>query len=641
MNATQIGNNIIAYSLQIGLLVGVGASLPTLLRLKAPHARLLYWQLLLLACLALPWVRPWHEEVVTIGGTEDAVQVSMRTGTSTPVRHTIPPVSEIALWLLAAGVVTRLSWLAAGVLKLRRYRRHGIPFPLPSGWMGTAGRTRLLVSDEVTGPVTFGFLRPVVLLPPAFTSMSREMQDAILFHELLHVERRDWLFTVGEEVVRAAFWFHPAVWWVLGEIQLSREQTVDQTVVAMTQSRDRYVDTLLAMAGVNAQMDLAPAPLFLRRRHLKQRVIGVIQEARMSKTHLIIAETAAVTVMAAAGWFITGAVSLSAAPQMVTDSLGVSVNLNGSQLMHRSPVAYPADALAKGVEGTVVVQVKLNADGEVGDANVLSGPDALRRSALQSVLTWHFDKSEALTTRLVNIDFVKPATPVVVTPTVTTSAAVVAPTAVFTPEIGGGRGGAGVRSPQLGTTKATIRAIDVIGLSDAAKSQLLGLLPVHVGDTFSPETFPQVMQAVHGFDEHLMVSANASSSSEETLRIVAQQAPLSVPVPITGSAGPLVRVGSNVQQANLISSMKPIYPPLAKQARMQGVVRFDATIGKDGTIQDLKVVSGPPLLIAAAMQAVKQWVYKPTLLNGEPVEVATSIDISFTLADLPPDPSAQ
>jgi len=93
-----------------------------------------------------------------------------------------------------------------------------------------------------------------------------------------------------------------------------------------------------------------------------------------------------------------------------------------------------------------------------------------------------------------------------------------------------------------------------------------------------------------------------------------------------------IRVGGQVQQANLIRQPKPIYPPLAKQARIQGVVRFEAIIGKDGTIQNLRLVSGHPLLVPAAQEAVKQWLYKPTLLNGEPVEVATVIDVNFTLS---------
>jgi len=74
-----------------------------------------------------------------------------------------------------------------------------------------------------------------------------------------------------------------------------------------------------------------------------------------------------------------------------------------------------------------------------------------------------------------------------------------------------------------------------------------------------------------------------------------------------------------------------VYPPLARQARIQGTVRFSAIIGKDGTIQNLQLVSGHPLLVQSATDAVKQWVYQPTQLNGEPVEVITQIDVNFTL----------
>lgn len=93
-----------------------------------------------------------------------------------------------------------------------------------------------------------------------------------------------------------------------------------------------------------------------------------------------------------------------------------------------------------------------------------------------------------------------------------------------------------------------------------------------------------------------------------------------------------IRVGGNVQAAKLVRQPKPVYPPLAKQARIQGTVRFTAIIGRDGTIQNLTLVSGHPLLIPAAQDAVRQWVYQPTLLNGEPVEVVTQIDVNFTLS---------
>ncbi len=92
-----------------------------------------------------------------------------------------------------------------------------------------------------------------------------------------------------------------------------------------------------------------------------------------------------------------------------------------------------------------------------------------------------------------------------------------------------------------------------------------------------------------------------------------------------------IRVGGNVQSVNLISKVAPVYPVLAKQARIQGVVSLTATISKEGAVQNLQVISGHPLLVPAALEAVKQWQYKPTLLNGEPVNVITQIDVNFTL----------
>jgi len=92
-----------------------------------------------------------------------------------------------------------------------------------------------------------------------------------------------------------------------------------------------------------------------------------------------------------------------------------------------------------------------------------------------------------------------------------------------------------------------------------------------------------------------------------------------------------IRISVGVQQANLIHQVLPVYPPLARQARVQGVVFLEALISKEGTIESLRVINGHPLLIQAAFDAVHQWRYRPTLLNGEPVEVVTTVTVNFTL----------
>jgi len=93
-----------------------------------------------------------------------------------------------------------------------------------------------------------------------------------------------------------------------------------------------------------------------------------------------------------------------------------------------------------------------------------------------------------------------------------------------------------------------------------------------------------------------------------------------------------VRVSAGVQQGNLISQVKPTYPAIAKSARIQGAVVLQAEISKQGTIENLRVISGHPMLVQKALDAVKQWRYKPYLLNGEPVPVETTVTVNFTLS---------
>jgi periplasmic protein TonB len=102
------------------------------------------------------------------------------------------------------------------------------------------------------------------------------------------------------------------------------------------------------------------------------------------------------------------------------------------------------------------------------------------------------------------------------------------------------------------------------------------------------------------------------------------------PTVIAAPPGP-IRVSIGVQMAKLVRKVIPEYPPLAKTARVSGVVHLLGVIAKDGTIQNLQVIGGNPLLTRAALDAVRQWIYEPTLLNGQPVEVIAPIDVNFTL----------
>ena len=308
----------------------------------------------------------------------------------------------------------------------------------------------------------------------------------------------------------------------------------------------------------------------------------------MSKTFLIFALTAGLAVMAAA-------------PQVVYDAPGVTVDLGSAGVMHRTGVAYPAAALKQGVQGTVVVELKLDANGNVADARVVSGPDELRNAALQSVLQWHFMKNLAGSSRQVSISFRVPEA------------------AAQTPAMA---------APQPPWVGHTVKAINVFGLSDESRAALLSQLPVHEGVTLSVDSLQAVTRAAKEFDEHLSVGVMSTGTNDVTLEITPPGAVR------TGASLDTKRiiVGSGPQASKLLSQPRPVYPPEAKAAHTQGVVKLRAIIAKDGTIQNLELISGEPVLAQAAIDAVKQWVYQPTLLNGQPVEVVTQIDVNFTLA---------
>ena len=285
----------------------------------------------------------------------------------------------------------------------------------------------------------------------------------------------------------------------------------------------------------------------------------------------------------------------AAMPQIANDAPGVTVELNGAAILHRAGVGYPSEALRSGVQGTVTLQLKLDASGEVSDAQVLSGPEQLRKATLQSVLQWHFGQEVAGSTRSIQIAFEIPK-----------SSASPQPPPPPVPAV------------QTGT----VRTIRVLGLSDQASAALLAGLPIHEGDEWNSDTAAKVNQAMQAFDEHLRIYQSS----------VMQSSGGAAQLDLLISAGiQRIKVGGNVQSAMMVSKVPPVYPAAAKAAGIQGIVHLSATIGTDGTVQELTVLDGPAELTPAATDAVKQWVYKPTLLNGNPVQVQTTIDINFTL----------
>ena len=571
-------SNLLAYSLQIGILVAVAGLLPWMLRLRLPRLLLPYYQLLLLVCLLLPVFQPWYRETIRLAPLNFATQAMPQVAApvAMPVQRLLT-LYELAAAALLSGLVLRVLWLALGVCRLSRYRRRSraLDRPLPAidemqSRIGVRPDVRL--SSELRSPATFGLLRPVVLLPERFHELSESHQRAIACHELLHVKRRDWLFTMLEQGVLAFFWFHPGIWWLFGRIQLKREQAVDEQVVALTQDRQDYARALLEFARGRLQPALIPAPSFLSKHHLTQRVSLILRETAMPRFRVVVAMLCIAVFILAAGIAAVWAFPLSGPPEViffsheenaqvepiaateqVPGAVRVGGNVQATKLIHRVEPIYPEAARSARVAGVVILEVRIDEAGNVADIKVLRGNPMLDPAAIEAVRQWRYSPT-----------YLKGA-PVSVIATVT-----------------------------------VIFSLDPDGKPVPAPTTQPGTLQ----SPASPKVLPDVS-------------------------VTPGQVP---PAPTTPAKGQAIRVGSNVQATKLIHRVEPVYPDEAKSARIQGVVLLQVQVDEQGLVSDVKIFRGHPLLEQAAMEAVRQWRYSPTYLNGVAVPIVATVTVTFTLS---------
>jgi TonB family protein len=261
-----------------------------------------------------------------------------------------------------------------------------------------APQAEVRVSCEIAQPAGFGLRRPVVLLPEGFFAMDPEAQRAVACHELLHVVRRDWPWIVVEEVARALFWFHPAVWWLVERIQESREQLVDSLVIARIPSKRAYMAALLAFADVGHR-SATLATAFLRRRHLRSRLRKLVKESVMSRRRLVwtvvvlscvMVGTIAGTVMALPLGVPIGEAAAHA--QQVADGNDPGVTL--PKVISEVKAQYTPEALQAGIEGTVIMTAVVRTDGTPADIEITTSLDSkygLDTQAVAALSQWRFE----------------------------------------------------------------------------------------------------------------------------------------------------------------------------------------------------------------------------------------------------------
>jgi TonB family protein len=569
--------NLGAYTAQVVIIAALGTLLAALLHVDAAGIRYAYWRLLLGACVVLPFVQRWWDPaelppLVEAGGA--VVDVELDVAMTTTAMAASPGASLDWLWVagavLVAGIAIRAVWLAASLMSLRRMRALGQLAPASEmhddlqHLLGTRAEIRHV--DGLRQPVTFGALRPVVLLPASLREHPEEIQRAVLCHELIHVQRRDWLWVLGEEAVRAALWFNPAVWWLIARVQLAREELVDELTVLATNRRRAYMEALLAFAD---ETPLAPAAAFARRRHLFRRMVLLSKEGVMSSKRVVLSAAVMAIVMAAGSWYAVGAFPLTRAlvpaQQLLTEpgplekqAKPITPENPVPRRVNHAAADYPAEADLLGMTGTVMFRITLDELGRVAEVRPMTltfratNPE-VRGSLVQRITP---DSLDMLLGR---------ADPVHKT-----------------------------------ALRAAVTALETAAF-DAVRQWRYD--PPHE----APITFP------------VTVSVGAG-------------APTLTRSPTTMEYPPdAVRVGGNIKAPTKVRDVRPIYPELAQQARVQGVVIIEAVIGPDGSVQDAKVLRSIPLLDEAALDAVRQWRFTPTLMNGVPIPVIMTVTVNFTV----------
>jgi TonB family protein len=413
----------IIFSAQLVVIVGVATIAEVLARVTDPRLRLTYWRGVALACLALPLSALVSPEA--LGSSVMFLAVPLRSAAAESV--SIPPVlpvlsiesvlsvlavlpaaGSLVWWLLCAGALARLAQLGVGAVRLRQLRMGSRAAALTPDLEAIrselAPRAEVRVSCEVSQPAAFGLRHPIVLLPEGFFAMDPEAQRTVVCHELLHVARRDWPWIVIEEVARALFWFHPAVWWLVERIQESREQLVDRVVIARIPSKRAYMAALLAFAD-RGRRPATLATAFLRRRHLRSRLRRLSKESVMSRRRL--AWTAVVLVSVMAGTIATTVMALplgspigrpignavaQAPQQQVVDGKDPGVTL--PKVITEVKPQYTPEALQARIQGTGILTAVIRTDGTPADVKMTKSVDTeygLDKQAIDAISQWRFE----------------------------------------------------------------------------------------------------------------------------------------------------------------------------------------------------------------------------------------------------------
>jgi TonB family protein len=490
------------------------------------------------------------------------------------------------LWI--AGVWIFYLKHAIGWIAIHRLRRRGV-CGVSDEWQQHLRRlsqrlrltrpVRLLESCLVDAPLVLGHFRPMILMPVGLLAgLPAEQMEAILLHELAHIRRYDYLVNIFQRFVEGLLFYHPAVWWMSRVIRTERENCCDDVVVALNGKAHEYAAALAALEqnrGAGRELAVAATGGSVVRR---------IRRLLYPPT----SSGAWTPLFATVALLATAAVALTAwqqAPAPQTESADTSpygkwLNEDVLYIITDRERAEYKKLTTDGERDQFIEHFWLVRDPTPGTPENELKEEHYRRIAFANE---HFASANLPGWKTDRGRIYIPWGP---------------------PDEIDAHSGDGSVFPYEMWRYRSIEGLGQnvdFGFTDLARNGEYRLtLDPFFGRRRPGAPTPSLK----------LLEGRQGSTSDRTDRI---------------------RVGAKVQERSLITKVDPVYPPAAMRIRLQGTVRFSVVIAKDGHVSNTQLINGHPLLVEAAGDALRQWVYKPTLLNGEPVEVVTEADVNFLL----------
>jgi TonB family protein len=600
-----------------------------------------------------------------------------------PVSRTVSLAATTATLLLAGYflfVLYRLCRLAGASLRTLQIRRAARYIDLPD----TLDRVRvrcedalclsgvgLLFSRQVTGPVTAG--RAIVLPESLLAEQSVDVLTTAIGHEMAHIARRDFACNLSYEVLQLPIGFHPAAWLIHREIERTREMACDELVTQRLMDAGVYARSILSIATV---MMTLPRPGYTlgvfdgdileeRIRRLVERPAANLKRARL----LLAAGLSALALCTVIASTVALTARAQGAAQAILKQAEAAYNRGDFQqaveLFENAVRVEPANVKAKLLLANAILRADFTqaarARRQYLDALAL---DSGNKQALQGLMLLDTNAKQFAGAREWALKAIQ-ADPKDKGAYYTIG---FIDWALTYPDYGRARQAAGMQPqdsgiiPDAGLRQKVrtdhgaqiedgFRMLQIAiqldpGYSDAmAYMNLLYRIEAGIADTPA-----QSADAVAKADSWVTQALDAKRRLAQNRRPTAGTLDVDAPAPVPFIAPPpppppppppggsqvrmeapgAIRVAPGGAQPELVRQVPPVYSEAARQAGASGVVRLGIVINKEGRVRDIRVMNSAGMgLDVAAMEAVKQWVYKPTLLNGEPVEVVTTVEVNF------------